>query len=112
VVSASRSFYDTFAVKPSSTEGKNLYELGSGQWDIPRLRDLLERILPGDASFDNFRVDLDFPGIGHRTMVLNARRIPGTTGNSQLILLAIEDVTLHGKAGDKGQPGGNSGGNS
>ncbi|RPI38895.1 MAG: SAM-dependent methyltransferase [Methanoregulaceae archaeon] len=112
VVSASRSFYDTFAVKPSSTEGKNLYELGSGQWDIPRLRELLEKILPRDTSFDNFTVELDFPGIGHRTMVLNARRIPDATGNSQFILLAMEDVTPRGEAGDKGQNGGNGSGSS
>ena len=93
VVSASRAFYQTFGVTPEETIGKVLYELGNNQWDIPRLHELLETVLPGKTSFENFEVEHDFPGIGPRKMVLNARRIPGVAGATQLILLAIEDIT-------------------
>jgi two-component system CheB/CheR fusion protein len=96
VISASRAFYQTFGVTPEETQGQVLYALGDRQWDIPRLHELLETVLPEKTSFENFEVEHDFPGIGHRTMLLNARRIPGEAGKTQLILLAIEDVTARG----------------
>lgn len=86
---ANDTFYQCFGVDPSETEGRLIYELGNGQWDIPKLRDLLETILPGDRSFDDFTVDHHFDRIGPRTMVLNARRVD----HLQYILLAIEDRT-------------------
>lgn len=89
VHSANQTFYDTFRVDPAETEGRLVYELGHGQWDIPRLRELLEDVLPENNTFDDFEVAHDFPGIGQKTMLLNARRID----HMQLILLAIEDVT-------------------
>ena len=57
VISANRSFYEAFKVKPGETEGQLLYDLGNRQWDIPKLRELLEEILPTDATFDNFQVE-------------------------------------------------------
>lgn len=93
VVSASRSFYRIFHVLPEETKGQCLYNLGNRQWDIPRLRELLEDVLPRDTSFDNYEIEHEFPVIGRRKMLLNARRITGATGETQLILLAIEDVT-------------------
>jgi two-component system CheB/CheR fusion protein len=93
VVSASQAFYQMFGVTPEKTQGRSLFELGGRQWDIPLLHELLETVLPKDMSFENFDVEHDFPGIGHRKLVLNARRIPGDTGTTQLILLAISDVT-------------------
>ena len=93
VISAGRSFYQTFQVKPEETVGRNLFDLGGRQWDIPRLRELLETVLPKDASFEDMEVEHDFPVIGHRRMLLNARQIVGETGQAQLILLAMEDVT-------------------
>ena len=93
VVSASRSFYERFHVAPEETVGRPLYELGDGQWNIPALRDLLETVLPHQRSFDDFAVDHEFPGIGWCTMLVSARRIVGTTGETQLILLAIEMAT-------------------
>ena len=75
VVSANRAFYKTFKVSPQDTKNRLVYELGKGQWDIPRLRELLEDILPHNTKFDDFEVDFDFPIIGQRTMLLNARRI-------------------------------------
>jgi two-component sensor histidine kinase len=89
VQSANLSFYDAFNAEPAQTEGRMVYELGNGQWDIPELRRLLSEILPNDGFFEDFEVQHEFPGTGHRVMLLNARRVD----HLQLILLAIEDVT-------------------
>lgn len=93
VVSANRSFYRTFKVTAEETEGRFIYELGNRQWDIPRLRELLEQILPQNTKFDDFVVEHDFPAIGRRTMLLNARRIYRERKKMDMILLAIEDIT-------------------
>jgi PAS domain S-box-containing protein len=93
VISANRSFYKTFKVKPGETEGQLLYNLGNRQWNIPKLRELLEEILPTDTTFDNFEVEHKFKVIGRRVMHLNARRIFREIDETHLILLAIEDVT-------------------
>jgi len=87
-----RSFYRTFRVKPEETENKHIYELGDGQWNIPKLRALLEEICFGDKQVEDFEVACDFPGIGRRFMVLNARRTERETGQP-MILLAIEDIS-------------------
>lgn len=93
VRSASRSFYENFGVKPEETEGRLVYELGNGQWDIPQLRTLLEAVLPENESFRDFEVTHAFEGLGRRRMLLNARKVRRPGNHSQLILLAIEDVT-------------------
>ena len=93
VISANDSFYRTFKVLRRWTEGRLLFEIGNRQWDIPRLRILLENILLNDQQFQDYEVEQDFPKIGRRTMLLNARRLTGGEGNHELILLAIEDVT-------------------
>ncbi len=93
VISASRSFYQIFKVKPGETEGQLIYDLGNHQWDIPKLRELLEDILPKTTSFDNFEVEHDFLDIGKRIMLLNAREIYQKANRTKLILLAIEDIT-------------------
>ncbi|MFQ5793311.1 MAG: histidine kinase dimerization/phospho-acceptor domain-containing protein, partial [Acidobacteriota bacterium] len=98
VLSANRSFFQTFQVTSEETVGKRLYDLGDRQWDIPRLRMLLEDILPANTSFDDFEVDHDFPAIGRRVMVLNARRVYREANKTQMILLAIEDVTRRKRA--------------
>ena len=98
VISANRSFYETFKVKPGETEGQLLYDLGDREWDIPKLRELLEVILPTDTTFDNFEVEHEFKTIGRRVMHLNARRIYRETNETHLILLAIEDVTERKRA--------------
>jgi two-component system CheB/CheR fusion protein len=94
VVSANRSFYRGFLVRPEETEGQLLYELGNRQWDIPELRELLEEILPKQSTFRDFRVTHDFETIGKRTMLLNARQVR----QEGLILLVIADVTGDGEA--------------
>jgi PAS domain S-box-containing protein len=93
VRTANRAFYRTFGAAPEQTEGRLLYELGGRQWDVPRLRELLEAILPRDSHFDDFEVNHEFTGLGRRTMLLNARRLDRCGGGEALILLAIEDVT-------------------
>ena len=93
IISANQSFYRTFKTKPKEIEGKYIYEIGNRQWDIPELRKLLQEILPKNTSFDNFEVEHDFPRIGKRTMLLNARRIYREGKKTQMILLAIEDIT-------------------
>jgi hypothetical protein len=85
---------DSFNVKPDETEGVLIYDLGNRQWDIPKLRELLEDILPrNSASFNDFEVEHTFETIGRKIMHLNARRIYKEGNQTQLILLAIEDVT-------------------
>lgn len=101
IVSASRSFYRAFKVKPKETKGEFIYDLGNRQWDIPKLRHLLEEIIPENTTFDNFEVEHDFPGIGKRIMLLNARRIPPPPGKPRIILLAIEDITERKKAEER-----------
>jgi len=93
VRSANRSFYETFEVEPAETEGRSIYDLGNGQWNIPALRRLLEEILPRDSSFESFEVEHEFDRIGAKTMLLNARCFP-SKDEYELILLAIEDITV------------------
>jgi len=93
VESANRSFYETFRVSPEETEGRLIYELGDRQWDIPKLREFLEKILPQDGQFQNFEVEHDFPTVGRKTMLLNARRLRQEGTDAELLLLAVEDVT-------------------
>jgi PAS domain S-box-containing protein len=93
VVTVSRSFYEVFKVNPEETVGQLIYDLGNKQWDIPRLRELLETILPQQSSFENYEVEHDFTTIGRRIMLLNARQIQRASGKERIILLAIEDIT-------------------
>jgi two-component system CheB/CheR fusion protein len=93
IVSASGAFYETFQVKPAETESRLFYEIGQRQWDIPSLRQLLEDILPKSTRFEDFRVEHDFPTIGHRVLLLNARQVVPGDEPARLILLAMEDIT-------------------
>jgi two-component system CheB/CheR fusion protein len=93
VRTASRAFYETFGVSKEETEGELIHNLGDGQWDIPALRVLLEDVLRRDKSFRDFEVIHDFPALGRRVMVLNARKLWREGNHSELVLLAIEDLT-------------------
>ena len=73
VITANRSFYRVFQVEEEETENRLVYELGNGQWDIAELRTLLEDILPQNHHFDDFKIEHDFPAIGRKVMLLNAR---------------------------------------
>src|SRR4030095_3826105 len=97
VRSANRAFYQTFHVSPEATEGRLIYELGNGQWDISDLRTLLEDIVPKSSVFDDFELDHTFPVIGRRVMLLNARKLQA--GNhGELLVLAMEDVPARKRA--------------
>lgn len=89
VISGNSTFYANFKVSADQTENRLLYELGNGQWDIPDLRRLMEKILPDQKVVRDYEVTHVFEAIGKKTMVLNARQIDTV----QLIILAIEDIT-------------------
>ncbi|MBC7698439.1 MAG: PAS domain-containing protein [Bacteroidia bacterium] len=92
IVSANRAFCQYFQVTSKDTSGRKIYDLGNRQWNIAALRELLETILPRDQTFEGYVVEHDFPNIGHRKMMLNARRIDGKLDEPSLILLAMEEV--------------------
>ena len=94
VIVASRSFYAAFKVNPKETEGRLLYDLGDGQWDIPKLRVLLESIVPEKGVMEGYEVEHAFPDLGKRTMRLNARQLFSKDGANKTILVGIEDVTV------------------
>ncbi|MGA3209509.1 MAG: sigma 54-interacting transcriptional regulator [Syntrophales bacterium] len=93
VISANRSFYETFQVAPGETGGKFIFDVGNHQWDIPALRKLLEEIIPQNTHFNNFEVDHAFPLIGRKRMLLNAHRIYREGKGTDRILLVFEDIT-------------------
>jgi two-component sensor histidine kinase len=93
VVAASRSFYATFQTTPAETQGRLVYDLGAGEWNNAALRELLERIIPEHGVMDHFEVEQDFPTIGPRTMLLNARKVFYQGDLNTTLLLAIEDIT-------------------
>jgi PAS domain S-box-containing protein len=98
VISANQSFYQAFQVSREETENNLIYELGDRQWDIPDLRKLLEELLPNNTQFRDFEIEHEFPIIGHKVMLLNARRIYREGNRTQKILLAIEDITERKRA--------------
>tara|TARA_R110002096_G_scaffold181342_3_gene358976 strand:- start:1144 stop:5658 length:4515 start_codon:yes stop_codon:yes gene_type:complete len=93
IIKASRSFYKDFGTVQTKTVGVNLFDLQGGQWDLPALRKLLERILPDKTTIESFKVTLSFKAKGARTMLLNARQIQREGEGDELILMTIEDVT-------------------
>ena len=101
VKSANHSFYQIFQVSKEDTENQLIYDLGNRQWDILKLRTLLEEILPQQTTFQDFEMEHTFPTIGRKTMLLNARRITRTTSLPELILLAIEDITERKRAEER-----------
>jgi two-component system, chemotaxis family, CheB/CheR fusion protein len=98
VKTANASFYKTFLVTELQTEGRLIYELGNKQWDIPALRILIEKILPGKDSLSDFEVEHNFPIIGQRHMLLNGREMISDASGEKLILLSIQDITDRSKA--------------
>ncbi len=102
VASANSAFYKTFRASPEETEGVPVFQLGSHQWDIPELRRLLLEIIPENITFNDFKVSHDFPGLGRRTMRLNARRIDreDQPGKPKLVLLSFQNIT--GKIEEEG----------
>ena len=93
VIQANKTFYETFQAAREETEGRLIYDLGNGQWNIPKLRELLENILPAHATFRDFEVTHEFEHVGRKVMLLNASEIFNPNAQARTILLAIEDAT-------------------
>ncbi|MBK5297546.1 MAG: PAS domain-containing protein [Vicinamibacteria bacterium] len=100
VESANRAFYRIFRVAPAETVGRFIYDLGNREWEIPELRVLLEAILPKNTVVEDFQVEHRFKQLGHRTMLLNARRVHEPVGTTERILLAFDDITERKQAED------------
>ena len=98
VLSANTAFYGLFRVKAEDTMRHAIYDLGERQWDIPRLRELLQDVILKQTSFEDFEVEREFPQIGRRTMLLTGRGMVGAEGAR--LLLAIEDITERKKDRD------------
>jgi len=99
VKSANQSFYEMFRTSPEDTVGRQIYNLGGGQWNIPALRSALEKVLAEELGLENYEISHDFPGVGYRTMLLNARRTRGEAEDAgKLILLAMKDITQRKEA--------------
>jgi PAS domain S-box-containing protein len=93
VVTANRTFHQTFRMSRQDIQGRPVYGLGDGQWDIPELRLLLEEVAPQRAAMEAYEVERNFPAIGRRSMLLNAREVFNQRSAPTLILLTFEDVT-------------------
>jgi two-component system CheB/CheR fusion protein len=93
IVRANSAFYADFHTQAAETEGRLLYDLGDGQWNVPMLRAGLAGVLIHNESLIDFEIGHAIPGLGERTMRLNARKIRGHEGRPEMILLAIADVT-------------------
>lgn len=93
IKTANKAFFDFFKVTKEETYNQLIFDLGNGQWNIPELKKLLEKILTKSSHFEDFEVAHEFDDIGHRTMILNARRIILEGHKTELVLLAIEDMT-------------------
>lgn len=98
VVSANHRFYKTFKVEEKETKNKLIYELGDNQWDIPKLKELLEAVLLSKTEFNDYEVEHNFKLIGQKTMLLNARQVFRGNIGEELVLLAIEDITERRRA--------------
>ena len=93
IVKANGAFCRIFKVEPDEAKGMVIYHLGNHEWNIPRLREVLENIRSENCKFDNFEVDHTFVTIGRKKLQLNVRRIDEEVMRGQLIFLAIADVT-------------------
>jgi two-component system, chemotaxis family, CheB/CheR fusion protein len=90
---ANRAFYSIFQVSEEDTEGRLLFELGNRQWNVLRLRQLLDDVVQRDKKFESLEITHDFPGIGQKTMLLNARKVVQRNPAQAIILVAIDDIT-------------------
>ncbi len=93
VIAASRSFYQTFRLERGDVLGRPLYQIDGGQWEIPELRDLLNAVTKDGTAIEGYEVDREFPAVGRRNMVLNARQVFYENGAHTTLLLAFEDIT-------------------
>src|SRR6202142_1036598 len=93
IVTASKAFLTIFGITEAETQGRRVSELGQHQWDVPALRNLMEKVLPENKPIESFEIEDDFPGLGRRVFNLNARKITQPGNHSHRMLLVFEDVT-------------------
>jgi two-component system, chemotaxis family, CheB/CheR fusion protein len=93
VLTANRSFYETFRLRAEDVEGQSIYEICEGAWDIAALRTLLDESIRKRHFFSDFSIEHRFPVLGHRQFMINTRRLTGQTDDQEKILMAMEDVT-------------------
>lgn len=92
-ISANNAFFEKFNPGRKDIEGKSIFELAGGQWNFPAFRKLLSNIVEKEQTLENYPLEYDFPGIGRKKLVVNARRISQGDVKTETIFLAIEDVT-------------------
>ena len=92
VITANHAFYTIFQMSSEQTEHQSLFDLGQGEWDIPKLRSLLNEILTLNIAVQDYEIRQNFAQIGTRTMLLNACPIE-QANQGKMILIAIEDIT-------------------
>ena len=93
IVKSNRAFLTIFAISEAETRGRRVSELGQHQWDVPALRELMERVLPENKPIESFEIEDNFPGLGRRVFNLNARKISQPGNHSHRMLLVFEDIT-------------------
>jgi PAS domain S-box-containing protein len=93
IVAASRAFFQIFHLLDQDVRGHLIYEIDNGQWNIPELRTILETIANDHATVEGYEVDREFPRVGRRIMLLNARKVFYEAGADTTTLLAFEDIT-------------------
>jgi two-component system CheB/CheR fusion protein len=98
VKAANKSFYRTYLAKEEEIQGRLIYEFNNSQWNIPKLKNFLEDIIPRNTQFNGFELTHKFEGIGEKVLLLNGRQVIQKTNGQQFILLAIEDITEHRQA--------------
>ena len=98
VIMANKAFFENFKVQEAETLGRTVFTLGNGQWDIPKLRILLESILPSKQSFRDYEVTHDFESIGRRSLLLNGQVLKENDNQEESIFLSFEDVTKRKEA--------------
>jgi two-component system CheB/CheR fusion protein len=101
VRTANKSFYEKFNLSEEETEGRSLYMLGSGEWDIPALRIALGILLSREERITDIEISYPIKGAAPRTLLLNASRIYRKDNAEALILLAVEDVSEARKREDE-----------
>ena len=93
VQQANSAFLNTFKTSAPEILHRRIYEVNDGEWNNPKLRTLLEEILPHNSPCEEFVLENNFPKLGRKRVVINANRLACEEGKTQLILLSIENVT-------------------
>ena len=89
---ANPAFYQMFQLTPDEVVGRSVFDIAGGHWTFPALRSLLEQLTPSNGRLDDYALEHDFPRVGHKSLVMNARSFRGGSDSEQLLLLAIDEA--------------------